>query len=707
MRVRNKLFLAMAVPVGLLVLQIVLVNIFVRELQSAVTFIAEAHKVIEDDFVAAELVGTLRQEVKRLPARYVSAQAGNDADGIRPRWDELKLRVDAIASSEASKAIEPATLAAVVQSFDMAANEFGLTEKAVADGQTDMDTLLERAIFVDKALDALANALNGLAVELRKQLQVAVDREREIHDRPVIAGIAIGGLTVLLLLAFAWLFVDRYFVSRLTALSRSMLAIAGGNLKAALPEPRGGDEVAEMAEALTTFRDTAAEVEEHNLREVAAARQRLVDAIESISEGFSLYGADGRLVLSNERYRELLYPDMDELIEPGVEFETLIRRAAETGHIEDAKGRIEEWVAERMEQHRNPGTSFIQQRTDGRWIEITEYRTADGGTVAIYADITSQKRSELALLDEKRRTEEASELVAEKNSMLESLSTKLSKYLSPQVYSSIFSGDQSVELASKRKKLTIMFSDIAGFTETTDTLESEELTGLLNNYLTEMSNIALEHGATIDKYIGDAIMVFFGDPDTKGVKEDAVACVKMAIAMQRRMGDLQLEWADRGLENPFQLRIGINTGYCTVGNFGSEDRMDYTIIGNEVNLAARLQTLADLGEIVIAHETYALVNDTVSAEERDPTAVKGFAKPVRNYVVTDLIDEGADATRVVRVSRDGLRLALDLDRMSEADRLDTKKEIANILKILEAGTRLDADRRDSSRNRRPGKPGKR
>ena len=103
-------------------------------------------------------------------------------------------------------------------------------------------------------------------------------------------------------------------------------------------------------------------------------------------------------------------------------------------------------------------------------------------------------------------------------------------------------------------------------------------------------------------YIGDAILAFFGDPETKGVKEDAVACVNMAIAMQRRMRELQFEWRDVGLEKPFQLRIGINTGYCTVGNFGSEDRMDYTIVGNEVNLASRLQSHADLGGILVSHE---------------------------------------------------------------------------------------------------------
>jgi class 3 adenylate cyclase len=138
------------------------------------------------------------------------------------------------------------------------------------------------------------------------------------------------------------------------------------------------------------------------------------------------------------------------------------------------------------------------------------------------------------------RTEELST----KNSELEGLSTKLSKYLSPQVYASIFTGEQAVEIASARKKLTVFFSDIASFTETTDKLESEELTNLLNEYLTEMSTIALDHGATIDKYIGDAIVAFFGDPETKGVKQDAQSCVLMAIEMQRRMRTLEQQWRD-------------------------------------------------------------------------------------------------------------------------------------------------------------------
>jgi adenylate cyclase len=177
--------------------------------------------------------------------------------------------------------------------------------------------------------------------------------------------------------------------------------------------------------------------------------------------------------------------------------------------------------------------------------------------------------------------------ISEKNSMLETLSGKLAKYLPPQVYATIFSGTQDVKVVSQRKKLTVFFSDIAGFTETTDKMESEDLTQLLNQYLTEMSRIALDHGATIDKYIGDAIMIFFGDPESRGVAEDAIACVKMAVAMQKRIRQLVAVWRDAGIERPLTCRMGIHTGYCTVGNFGSEDRVSYTAVGSGVNLASR------------------------------------------------------------------------------------------------------------------------
>ncbi len=408
------------------------------------------------------------------------------------------------------------------------------------------------------------------------------------------------------------------------------------------------------------------------------SEQRLTDAIESISEGFSLYDAEDRLIVCNSAYGELLYPGLG-MPTPGTPYKTLIRNAAEQGLVEDAKGRVDEWVAERLAKRMQAGEPHVQRRAGGRWVQINERKTTEGGTVAVYTNITEIKRAEEEVREAKRKAELANELVSEQKRALEILSTKLSKYLSPQVYSSIFTGQRSVEIASTRKKLTVFFSDIADFTATTDDLESEELTGLLNHYLTEMSKIALEHGATIDKYIGDAVLAFFGDPETRGIKEDALACVNMAIAMQRRMRELQFEWRDAGLERPFRLRIGISTGYCTVGNFGSEDRMDYTIIGNEVNLASRLQSHAELGSILISHETYSLVKDMVLAEEQGPIQAKGFAKPVRNYKVLDQLDKLMDQRRVIREEQDGLRVFLDLQKLDKASAVQALQSILSRL----------------------------
>jgi adenylate cyclase len=409
------------------------------------------------------------------------------------------------------------------------------------------------------------------------------------------------------------------------------------------------------------------------------SEQRLTDALESISEGFSLYGADDRLVVCNSAYGELLYPGLGTPT-PGTPYESLVRNAVALGLVEDAKGRAEEWIAARLAKHRQPGDPHVQRRSDGRWIHVNERKTTEGGTVAVYTNITEIKNAEEGIRAANSKLEQANDLVTEKNKALEVLSTKLSKYLSPQVYSSIFSGSKEVKIVSSRKKLTVFSSDIADFTSTTDDLESEELTTLLNHYLTEMSVIALAHGATIDKYIGDAMLAFFGDPETRGVKEDAIACVNMAIAMQKRMRELQVEWRDRGMQKPFQLRIGINTGYCTVGNFGSEDHLDYTIIGSEVNLASRLQSHAELSGILLSHETYSLIKDHVLAEERTPIQAKGIATPVRNYTVIAPIKDLVAQGRAIHEEQDGLRLFVDLQKLDKEKAVKALESVLSRLK---------------------------
>ena len=219
------------------------------------------------------------------------------------------------------------------------------------------------------------------------------------------------------------------------------------------------------------------------------------------------------------------------------------------------------------------------------------------------------------------------------------LSSNLAKYLPPQIHEAIFSGKFETGIATKRKKLTIFFSDIANFTSTSEGLQPEDLTKYLNEYFSEMTAIALECGATIDKYIGDAMMVFFGDPDSKGEREDARACVNMALQMRDKISDLQLKWQKQGFSEPFQVRMGMNTGYCNVGNFGSDQRLTYTIIGSEVNVAQRLETSAESGGILMSYETYAHAQDLIEVEQLESISMKGVNREIKVFSVLNELRE--------------------------------------------------------------------
>ena len=162
-----------------------------------------------------------------------------------------------------------------------------------------------------------------------------------------------------------------------------------------------------------------------------------------------------------------------------------------------------------------------------------------------------------------------------------------------------------------------------------------------------MSRIAHEHGGTIDKFVGDAMLIFFGDPETRGDRIDAQAGLRMAWNMQRRLGELNAKWRAEGIEHPFQARIGINSGYCNVGNFGSSDRMDYTIIGAEANLAARLQSIAEPGRIVVSYETFALAREVITAHPLPTITMKGISREIIPYTVDSLLDTGTKGEIIV------------------------------------------------------------
>jgi adenylate cyclase len=270
------------------------------------------------------------------------------------------------------------------------------------------------------------------------------------------------------------------------------------------------------------------------------------------------------------------------------------------------------------------------------------------------------------------------------NAFLAAVSMKISRYLSPQLYKSIFAGEKDVAIQTERKKLTIFFSDIKDFTATTEKLQPEEITALLNEYFTEMSAIALKHGGTVDKFIGDAILIFFGDPETKGVREDALACLRMAFEMQARTTELNAKWRGMGVEERFHVRMGINTGFCNVGNFGSADRMDYTIIGAEANLAARLQSVAEPGQIVLSYETYALVRELFTAHSLPPIRMKGIGRPVVPYVINGILANSGQVSNLISEHMPGLDLYLDPSRLDEAAAARTRSLLEKAIATLES-----------------------
>ncbi len=302
------------------------------------------------------------------------------------------------------------------------------------------------------------------------------------------------------------------------------------------------------------------------------------------------------------------------------------------------------------------------------------------------------------LYDElEHKVEERTAKLSQKTTALEAVANQLSKYLSPQVYRSIFDHQKEVRLTSERKRLTIFFSDLVGFTEIADLMESEELTGLLNQYLSEMSEIALSFGATIDKFVGDGIVIFFGDPETQGPQKDALACAKMAVSMRERLAVLRRQWADQGIDEPFRARMGLHTGYCTVGNFGSDSRMDYTMIGGAVNLASRLEGAAAPGTILISKETFAQIKDEVFCTKREQINVRGITRAVQTYEVVDLLENLSDSMRPIRDNGPHMQLNVDATQMSAKERQAVAKRLRAAAEQLES----TADQNQLSIIRRP------
>ena len=205
-----------------------------------------------------------------------------------------------------------------------------------------------------------------------------------------------------------------------------------------------------------------------------------------------------------------------------------------------------------------------------------------------------------------------------------------SQYLAPAVVDRLVENPQLLKLGGERKVLTAFFSDVADFSTIAEQLKAEELVDLLNDYLTDMTEIILKYEGTVDKYEGDAIIAFFGAPIT--LEDHASRTCLAAIDMQKRLAELREGWKKEGKHELF-MRIGINTGQMVVGNMGSINRMDYTMIGDSVNLAARLEGVNKQYQTytMISQYTYEKAKENIEVRELDCIRVVGKQEPIKIY----------------------------------------------------------------------------
>lgn len=205
------------------------------------------------------------------------------------------------------------------------------------------------------------------------------------------------------------------------------------------------------------------------------------------------------------------------------------------------------------------------------------------------------------------------------------------RYVSPGVVKELIRHKDLVKLQGRKERLTMFFSDVRGFTTMSEKMKPEDVSAMLNEYFSRMTRIVFKHGGTLDKFMGDAIMCFFGNPIF--FPDHPKRAVEMALEMKEEMQKLKQEWKDKGRESSFDVGMGINTGEVVVGNLGSEEFFDYTVIGDDVNLACRLESNAKRGQIIISEIVYQEVKDFFEILKLDPITVKGKAKPVQIYEV--------------------------------------------------------------------------
>jgi len=211
-------------------------------------------------------------------------------------------------------------------------------------------------------------------------------------------------------------------------------------------------------------------------------------------------------------------------------------------------------------------------------------------------------------------------------------SRALERYLSPELLTSIVESGSDLDLTTKRSELTVVFVDIEGFSTISETVQVEYINNFLNDFFERMTLAIFEYQGTVDKFLGDGILAFFGDPVP--IENHAMAAVKASLEMQDQMAELNAQWAHSGIpdfEKGVRIRIGINTGLIIVGNIGSSRRLEYTVLGSAVNIASRLQSLAPPGGIIMTSRTSGLVREEIPCEGPDYVKVKGIDRDIEVY----------------------------------------------------------------------------
>ena len=359
-----------------------------------------------------------------------------------------------------------------------------------------------------------------------------------------------------------------------------------------------------------------------NVGELVRQRRFFESLVETSPTAIIMVNRDVEVTLWNPSAERLFGYSAAEAI--GSNLDDLVANDPEL-HAEATAWSIEAWGTESFRR--------IGRRTrkDGTLVDVEilsireQQEDEPSGFYILYHDVTELEQTRRRL--EARIERQMAELVR---------TGELARFLPRQVAEGLLGGQLHAEEPFERRRITVLFADMVGFTDLAESLEPEELAEVLNGYLREMTAAVIACRGSVDNLIGDGVMAVFGAPQEMPEAEQAWAAVQAAMEMQQRCRELGASLRERGIPADLNIRVGVNTAHCTVGVFGSEVMRAYMAVGFAVNVAARLQTAADPGSILCGFRTYALVKDRVKAEERGALTVKGAARPVEAWEIVGL-----------------------------------------------------------------------